>query len=371
VLEKGHIPEQVWQDLDIFPKDVDAGGNEVSRDATITQESRQRAKSLTHQYQVDLRQKHYQDIQSERKRLEDGKRAKIENQITTVKAIRDKLTARLRQSNAEDQFEYLSIDDIFETLRAPELVEFIVAHDPSISKKSQLKDLGKGKLLAIKDAMERDLTPEEFNTTTLMAYRCRDKECKFDLTERSSDDTDTERNPQEEEAVGTPPAPMIVELSIVNGIETAVLPSQLLSSATWAGVACELFRVDETVQNPFVRVNDEMKQRADLLVKILRSRLDAFMRKRNVSASRQSHWAIKLAIKNLSTVAAHMVLSNHVKDNLMCISESHSLLSSEIPRYLESSIHPKDIGAYLYFLGVNNTLSDTSVSFRPQKYHVF
>jgi hypothetical protein len=63
---------------------------------TISQESRQRAKSLTHQYQVDLRQKHYEEIQSERKRVEDSKRAKIENQITTVMTIREKLNARLR-----------------------------------------------------------------------------------------------------------------------------------------------------------------------------------------------------------------------------------------------------------------------------------
>jgi spore coat protein CotH len=63
MIEKGHIPEQVWQDLAIFPKDKDANENEVSRDATISQESRQRTKSLTHQYQVDLQQKHYQEIQ--------------------------------------------------------------------------------------------------------------------------------------------------------------------------------------------------------------------------------------------------------------------------------------------------------------------
>lgn len=349
MIEKGHIPEEVWNTLDIFPKDQDANGNEVSRDATISQESRQRAKSLTHQYQVDLRQKHFEDIQNERKRIEDGKRVKKLNQIRTARELRERLQSVLRHRNAEDEedFSNLSIEDVFLSLKAPEMVEFILAHDPNINKKSQLKQLCKGKLKENMDAVENDLSQEEFNTTTLVAYRCRNMDCKFDLSESLSDSREDEIEPEDQNASAT--EALIVELTLENRLDAAVLPSELLSSLTWVGVACELFRVNETVQNPIVRVNEEMKQKADLLVKLLRSRLNAFMRKRRASKNCQNHWAIALAIKNLSTVAAHMVLSDHVKDNLNCLDESHSLLTSEFSRYPTSSTHNKDIGAYLYF----------------------
>jgi hypothetical protein len=50
----GNIPDTVLEEIG-FPKDQDMDGNEVQRNETITQESRQRAKCLTHKHQVSLR----------------------------------------------------------------------------------------------------------------------------------------------------------------------------------------------------------------------------------------------------------------------------------------------------------------------------
>lgn len=77
---------------------------------------------------------------------------------------------------------------------------------------------------------------------------------------------------------------------------------------------CGLFGVQRLVQNPFELANQEgVKGKADMLVKLLRARMEGLMKTRNVSGDRRGHWVVKLAIKNLSVVAAYMVLMDHVK----------------------------------------------------------
>ena len=51
---KGMISEKKFNQM-LVPKDMDTHGNVVERDMSITQENRQRAKSLSSQYQIDER----------------------------------------------------------------------------------------------------------------------------------------------------------------------------------------------------------------------------------------------------------------------------------------------------------------------------
>ena len=51
--QKGYVEDKVFEELG-FPMDEDENGMKIRRDAGITQESRQRAKALTHAHQVEL-----------------------------------------------------------------------------------------------------------------------------------------------------------------------------------------------------------------------------------------------------------------------------------------------------------------------------
>jgi hypothetical protein len=73
--EFGHISEEVYDRIGIM-RDRDSMGREVMRDATITQESYQRTKCITHEHQIHLRMQmllRNQQIESDRKDLANRK----------------------------------------------------------------------------------------------------------------------------------------------------------------------------------------------------------------------------------------------------------------------------------------------------------
>jgi hypothetical protein len=61
------------------------------------------------------------------------------------------------------------------------------------------------------------------------------------------------------------------------------------------------------------------------------------------------HWAIKLATKNISVVAAYMVLAQHVKDDLTRLDESKSLLTPNRDKFVKvQPCNTNNKGTYLY-----------------------
>ena len=62
VSEHGHVPERAFNELK-FPIDIDPEGNKVPKHQSISEEHRQRAKCLTHQHQVELRQARVEQAQ--------------------------------------------------------------------------------------------------------------------------------------------------------------------------------------------------------------------------------------------------------------------------------------------------------------------
>jgi hypothetical protein len=129
--------------------------------------------------------------------------------------------------------------------------------------------------------------------------------------------------------------------------ERNLLPSDLLGDDNWKNRICELFGVDHLVPSLFVDV--EMKEKGDLLVKMSRGRMKCFLKNRIQSEAKRSHRALTLAHKNLSVVAANMVLADHVKKNLNCLDGNHSLLTNASNKFLLCQTFPENEGDYLYF----------------------
>ncbi len=66
-------------------------------------------------------------------------------------------------------------------------------------------------------------------------------------------------------------------------------------------------------------------------------------------AAKQNHWILKFAFKNLPVVAATMVLSNHLKIELKCLSKTACLLACNSNFFIPCQAFPRREGAYLYF----------------------
>ncbi len=92
--EFGHISEDVYDRIGI-PRDRDSMGREVMRDATISQESYQRTKCITHEHQIHLRKEmllRNQQIETERKVMANQKQLdKISRDSEIVQRLCKKL----------------------------------------------------------------------------------------------------------------------------------------------------------------------------------------------------------------------------------------------------------------------------------------
>ncbi len=79
-IDHGHIDEELY-DLYGVVRDRDINGNEVFRNAGISQESYQRAKCLTHKYQVHLRKQQILQLQKKERQKEELANAKWQAKI--------------------------------------------------------------------------------------------------------------------------------------------------------------------------------------------------------------------------------------------------------------------------------------------------
>lgn len=114
-----------------------------------------------------------------------------------------------------------------------------------------------------------------------------------------------------------------------------VLPSELLLNERWVKFVMAIFELEKLDISG--TVDQEMKDKADLLVKLLQERYKDHVKKRIKTVSRRTHWSMKLAYKNLAVSAACMVLSNHVKMDLKCLDESACLLAINHNNFLPTA----------------------------------
>ena len=83
-----------------------------------------------------------------------------------------------------------------------------------------------------------------------------------------------------------------------------VLPSELLSNERWVKFVMAIFELEKLDISG--TVDQEMKDKADLLVKLLQERYKDYVKKRIKTVSRRTHWSMKLAYKNLVHPSAWM-----------------------------------------------------------------
>jgi hypothetical protein len=115
----------------------------------------------------------------------------------------------------------------------------------------------------------------------------------------------------------------------------------------WVEYVINLFDLEKL--SVVVDVSEELKQKADLLARMLRGRFREHVKSRIKTVSKRSHWSMKLAYKNLAVSAACMVLTNHTKMDLKCLDESACLLGVNTNSFLPCAAFPDREGAYLYF----------------------
>lgn len=66
------------------------------------------------------------------------------------------------------------------------------------------------------------------------------------------------------------PATGIMEISLNEENQNYVKPSDLLGCEEWIDTICTLFDTDKTISDPVAIISNELKEKADLLVKVLR-----------------------------------------------------------------------------------------------------
>ena len=172
---------------------------------------------------------------------------------------------------------------------------------------------------------------------------------KFERTEQESDTQQQEQ--QQEHIIPLAERDDIAVIDLRSNNDFTVKPSHLLQNEEWLQQTIELFSVEKLV--PSLTVDDAMKEKADLLVGMLRDRMKSLVKRRINSKEKQEHWALKLASKNLAVVAAYMVLADHVKEDLTFLDSTKSILHNTLQKYLLCASFPKQAGAYMYYDIIN------------------
>jgi hypothetical protein len=158
--------------------DKDINGKDVVRAATITQESYQRSKCLTHSRQVDMRLEHLQIIKS--KEIEKKETANLKHMelVEANSKVVGVICNKLQQDNVigvdecGEEYVNLCTMKMFSELTNPQLEAFILAHDGDFTSKSQLPAKGK-----LKDAEDNTV-----RNCIRIAFDCRTKSNRIEGT---------------------------------------------------------------------------------------------------------------------------------------------------------------------------------------------
>ena len=329
--EHGHIPDKIYEDLG-FPLDKDPFGRIVKRDATITQESRQREKCLTHDYQVELRKKQImlEKAESERK-IQDNK-TKILKKLLKNRTCEKKNCDMLEKNK---QVSEAGIEH-FGTCLADELKSFInvLQHD------LQTKLPNKG---SVDDAKNGN------NNLIKMAYELRYEKNHLQKTYDNIRSEQSNNSPTIEDN--------IIPINITSGLrETSILSSCLLEDKEWVKRVTECFELGcvrkRTISN---KISDQIKAQADILNKILMTRFTSHIQQRITNKNKHNHWCLCWFEKNIPQMASIMTLLGHIKTDLQCIDSTTTLLRSKDNFVRVSNTKSQQEGSYLYY-DTNNSI---------------
>ena len=284
MMDQGHILEDVFGELG-FPQDRDVNGKEVLRNAGISQESQQRSKWLTHQFQIKLQKEHILRIETAQRRKFEQHIQKIEEDDNHVKEIEMKLLSMLNENmaNQEAQLDFCTVE-MFDQSNSSELAGFIWAHDPSILLKKDIPS-NKEKLADAAKAIEHNSTAD--NNRIFTAYMCQNLPNIL---------ASKQKKPPRTAIIPIVPVLEQTFVSLSDGQESKVLSSTIMSSQAWISQTCELFGVAYLL--PSITVTNTIKGKADFLAKLLRGCMKSFL-KRRIESEKKNSLGISTCIQEL------------------------------------------------------------------------
>jgi hypothetical protein len=169
--------------------------------------------------------------------------------------------------------------EIFDRLCSPELEDFVFSHDPNSTLKNNIPSK-KGSLEEAKRAIQNG-TPLE-NNRILTVYKCHSNPNKRAL---QANQRVAETSTKETSMLSID----FMEISLSDGNKKEVNPSGLLCCDIWITSTCELFDIGKTISDPLRNIDNEVKEKADLLVKVLRGRVQSLLISRIANRATRSH----------------------------------------------------------------------------------
>jgi hypothetical protein len=320
----GHVPDDKFDEFG-FPQDEDPNGKKVRREATLSQETHQRAKCLSHKHQVELRSLRRSEVEAVSKR----KKAVVDNRVMKHLNVNVQCQEKLRN------FGEATFED-FAKCRGDELTSFLFVRDPTISVSKLPK---KGKVADAEAGVD---------CLILRAFGARAKPIQLrDPTDASED---TEQDAASSEPLPAHRAIEIIEVRTDSARWTCdEQASAFLENKDWISAVKFCFDPQgKSIQTDSTAVSDEMKARADSLQVQLTARLASHVSCRVNDEAKHNHWSLRWAASNFARLAAVMILFSHVKEDLECLDATDSLLAPIGNFLLATNAESQLEGAYLY-----------------------
>ena len=332
--EFGHIPDEIFEGAG-FSVDKDNNGKEVRRDATITQEHRQRAKCLTHVHQQSLREERINLIKAEIERKKADAVAKLHAKLRNNFDCEKKLFLLMKVNTDVKHLMNVTMANLM-SCSGDLLKAFIIVRKDNLL----ISRLPKNGLL-------NDALKGEKNLISL-AFECRGMENKVlkqlqeeHSTLSASDDVSDETD---EIIIDNE---YRVDVSLSKNCNEYISASSLLENNDWLSNVQKCLDPLEKLSRR--EINNECKRQADILKKVLIQRLDSHISSRIIDKSKHSHWCLEWARKNIPQMSAIMTLFNHTKKDIECLDSCNTLLSQSSNFLLATNSEAKLQGAYLYY----------------------
>jgi hypothetical protein len=115
----------------------------------------------------------------------------------------------------------------------------------------------------------------------------------------------------------------------------------------WVTLAISLLDLEN--MNVMSTITDKQEDKADHLLKILQDRFQQHLMARIDNKIKRTQWSMIFAHTNLAVSAACMILSNHIKDKLRCVTDADCLLQPNTHNFYQCVQFSSREGAYLYF----------------------
>ncbi|CAB9514787.1 expressed unknown protein [Seminavis robusta] len=331
-MTRGMVPESVFDELG-YDMDKNPDGIEVPKHQGISQEHRQRAKCLTHEAQVELRQAKMIAVEAALTR-------KFSECLTKHKTLSDlnkECEAKLQELVNDPQGLLGPVEPTLEnfgSITAPRLKAFIhVRTFPTYTTDKGPKDwTGWPKKSSAAEAANGD------RCLVRLAYDCRDKPCIMQKLVKP-----VKAMPQQLRHLS---ATIIRSSTLTFHSDAYPLASSLLADDTWRVKLIAAYRLDSETT---VTVTESSLGSADYLQKRLIKRLEVHVTTKLEKSEHKENWCWNLTASKLGHVSAILILFGYVKDDLECLDETSCFLLDNPALFRLVTEEFEEDGVYMYW----------------------